>query len=107
MPAERGESPFFITSNFMNEPISPLLISLLLQQGAELGATIALVKTGKLKPYLKRSEAFQLYGRKNIECWMNQGLITLRKDGNDSSALRISRIELEIIVKARFMLQRL
>jgi hypothetical protein len=91
----------------MNEPISPLLIHLLLQQGAELGVTLALIRAGKLKPYLKRSDAFRLYGRKNIERWMDVGLITLRKDGNHSSAWRISRLELELIVKARFIIQHL
>jgi hypothetical protein len=91
----------------MNEPISPHLIRTLLQQGAELGATCALVKAGKLKPYLKRNEAFRLYGRKNIERWMDEGLITLRKDGSHSSTWRINRLELELIVKARFILQHL
>jgi hypothetical protein len=91
----------------MNEQISPILIRLLLQQGAELGATHALIKTDLLKPYLKQKEAFRLYGRKNIERWMDEGLVTLRKDGTDSAAWRIDRLELEIIVKAKFILQHL
>jgi hypothetical protein len=80
---------------------------LLLQTGAELGAMIALIKTGKIKPYITKAQAFRLHGRKNIECWLNEGLLTTRKDGDHSAAWRIDRLELELIVKARFLLQHL
>jgi hypothetical protein len=91
----------------MNEPNSPLLIRLLLQQGAELGAITALIKTAKLKPYLKKKEAYRLYGRKNIEHWLDEGILTIRKDGDHSAGWRIDRLELELIVKAHFLLQHL
>jgi hypothetical protein len=91
----------------MNEPISPILIRLLLQQGAELGAITALIKTGKLKPYLKKKEAYRLYGRKKIERWIDDGLITIRKDGDHSAGWRIDRLELALIAKAQFLLQHL
>ena len=80
---------------------------LLLQAGAELGAIIALIKAGKIKPYVTKAEAFRLYGRKNIERWLDEGLLTPRKDGNLSAGWRIDRLEVEIIVKARFLLQHL
>ena len=80
---------------------------LLLQAGAELGAIIALIKVGKLKPYITKAEAYRLYGRKNIERWLDEGLLTPRKDGNLSAGWRIDRLEVEIIVKARFLLQHL
>jgi len=80
---------------------------LLLQVGAELGAMQALISTGKLKPYITKAQAFRLYGRKNIERWLNEGLLTPRKDGDHSAGWRIDRLELELIVKARFLLQHL
>ena len=80
---------------------------LLLQTGAELGALIALISTGQIKPYITKAQAFRLYGRKNIERWLNEGLLTPRKDGDHSAGWRIDRLELELIVKARFLLQHL
>jgi len=68
--------------------------------GAELGALQALITTGMLKPYLKKSEAFRQYGRKNVERWIAQGDITPRKDGNHSAAWRIDRLEIAILAKA-------
>jgi hypothetical protein len=73
--------------------------------GAELGATAALVKTGHLRPYLKKSEAFRLYGRKHVEHWIDTGLVTPRKDGDHSAAWRIDRIEIESVNKALGLLR--
>lgn len=75
-------------------------INALLRAASELGAIIALVNSGQLKPYLKKAEAYRLYGRKNIEKWIDDGLITPRKDGNHSASWRIDRVEVELIVKA-------
>lgn len=79
----------------------------MLQAGAELGAMIALIKTGQIKPYITKAEAGRLCGRKNIERWLDEGLLTPRKDGSHSAGWRIDRFELELIVKARFLLQHL
>jgi hypothetical protein len=80
---------------------------LLLQAGAELGAIQVLIKTGKLKAYITKAEAYRLYGRKHIDRWLSEGLLTPRKDGTHSASFRIDRFELELIVKARFLLQHL
>jgi len=80
--------------------ISPLLLELLLKDAAELGAISTLVKIGRLKPYLNKSEAFKLYGRNNVEHWLERGLVAKRKDGDHSAAWRLDRIELEIISKS-------
>lgn len=72
-------------------------LNLLLQKAAELGAKQTLCRTGKLKPYLSKSQAFREYGRANIEFWIEQGLITPRKDGDHSATWRIERIEAESI----------
>lgn len=68
--------------------------------GAELGAIGVLIKTGHLRPYLKKSEAFRLFGRKHVEHWIADGLITLRKDGDQSASWRIDRLEIEAVAKA-------
>jgi hypothetical protein len=67
----------------------------LLTDAVELGAKKALQEAGILKPYLKKSEAYRLYGRGIVE-----GLIKIRKDGNQSAAWRLDRIELEIVAKS-------
>ena len=77
----------------------------LLQIAAELGAIEALIRVGKLKPFLKKAEAFRLFGRKNIERWIEEGLITPRKDGEHSAAWRIDRLEAEAISKAKIILR--
>jgi hypothetical protein len=70
------------------------------QLAAELGAIAALIKTGKLKPYLSKAEAFRAYGRANVERWINEGHIVARKDGNHSANWRVDRLEVEAIVKS-------
>ncbi|SEO09783.1 hypothetical protein SAMN05192574_105292 [Mucilaginibacter gossypiicola] len=80
--------------------ISRIQLEKFMQQVAELAAITTLVKAGLLRPYLKKSEAFNIYGRKNIERWLEQGLITPRKDGDHSAAWRLDRVELETIARA-------
>lgn len=84
----------------MNILLTRHQLGLLLKDAAEMGAKLALIKTGKIKPYLNKSEAFRLYGRKNVEHWIALGLITSRKDGNYSATWRIDRIEAEAIRKS-------
>ena len=80
--------------------ISPHQLKMIIREAAEMGAIQALTKAGKLKPYLKKSEAYRKYGRANIENWAEKGLITFRKDGDHSAGWRIDRMEVEAIVKS-------
>lgn len=84
----------------MNILLTTHQLGLLLRDAAEMGAKLAIAKTGGLRPYLNKSEAFRLYGRKNIEHWIAQGLITSRKDGDHSATWRIDRMEAEAIRKS-------
>jgi hypothetical protein len=84
----------------MDIQISTYHLSLLLEQAAEMGAQMALTHMGKLKPYLKKSEAFRLYGRKNVEQWIGEGLVKPRKDGDCSATWRLERMELAAIAKS-------
>lgn len=105
----RGTSPFFILSipELMNSEIPPHLLALIVRCAAEMGAKLALSKTGKIKPYLSKNEAFRLFGRKNVERWINDGLVTPRKDGGYSANWRIDRFELEAIAVSRDLFQQL
>jgi hypothetical protein len=69
----------------------------LLTDAVELGAKKALQEAGILKPYLKK---YRLYGRGIVDRWIEEGLIKIRKDGNQSAAWRLDRIELEIVAKS-------
>lgn len=84
----------------MNINLTDQHLQLLLQEAAEMGAKMALIKTGKMKRYLKKAEAFRLYGRKNVEQWIGERVITPRKDGDHSASWRIDRIEVEIYIKS-------
>lgn len=89
----------------MDITLSPQHLSDLLEQAAEMGAKLALSRFGYLKPYLKKSEAFRLYGRANVEHWIESGLVNPRKDGDHSATWRLERLELETISKADELLR--
>ncbi|WP_184547293.1 hypothetical protein [Mucilaginibacter sp. FT3.2] len=84
----------------MDLTLSTQQLKLIVREAAEMGALQALTKVGKLKPYLKKSEAFRKYGRANIENWAAKGLITIRKDGDHSAVWRIDRLEVAAIAKS-------
>lgn len=71
----------------------------LLQDATELGATKALTATGALKPYMSKSEAYKMYGRRQVDRWLREGLIKKIKDGTDTSNIRLDRVELETCAK--------
>jgi len=89
----------------MDLQISTHQLKLIIAEAAEMGAVMALIKTGKVRPYMKKSEAFRKYGRANIEKWIEAGLITVRKDGNHSATWRIDRIEVEAITRSFTLLK--
>jgi hypothetical protein len=89
----------------MDLQISTHQLKLIIAEAAEMGAIMAMMKTGKVKPYMKKSEAFRKYGRANIEKWIEAGLITVRKDGNHSATWRIDRIEVEAINRSFILLK--
>jgi len=69
----------------------------LLSKAFEIGYTKAVVDYGDLKPQMSKNEAYQRYGRKTVDRWINEGLIKLVQDGKNSSRMRLDRIQLEII----------
>lgn len=83
----------------MEFEISPFQLKNIIREAAELGALIALTRTGKLKPYLKKREAYAHFGESQVNRWIAEGKITVRKDGTQTAAWRIDRIEIEAIIK--------
>jgi len=67
---------------------------------AELGAIRALEMAGLSKPYLKLREAKRLYGPGTVDRWIAEGLIHPIKDGENTSSVRIRRIEIEAVAKS-------
>lgn len=79
--------------------ISQSQLSNLLFQAAELGAKKALSEAGVIKPYMKKSEAYRMFGRASIERWIQEGLLTPIKDGDSSSTVRLDRVQVESIAR--------
>ena len=97
-------APFFVAF-IMEIQINIYTLEKLLAEAAEMGARVALSRVGKLRPYLKKSEAFRLYGRRNVEHWIAQGLVTARKDGDHSASWRIEWLEIEAVCKAKNLIR--
>ncbi|TDS05980.1 hypothetical protein [Sphingobacterium paludis] len=76
-------------------------LKILIGIAAKMGATMAFTESGHVRRYLKRSEAFKMYGRKNVEEMIRAGLIFPRKDGNFSAAWRIDRLEIGSVQSAK------
>ncbi|UKT65103.1 hypothetical protein [Pedobacter mucosus] len=89
----------------MNNNLSHFELARIVELAAELGAISALIETGRIKPYLNKSEAFREYGRSNIIKWIEKGMIVPLKDGNHSAAYRIDRLEIETIKKCYQLLK--
>lgn len=80
--------------------ISKYQLQSLLQDVAELGALQALSAMGIIKSYISKSEAVKMVGKADLDHWVRKGLITLIKDGPTSSVVRISRLEIESVIKS-------
>lgn len=64
---------------------------------AELGAQKALEMAGCISPMMKVTEAYRQYGRRQVERWIKERLINPKKDGENTSAVRISRVEISSV----------
>lgn len=81
----------------MSYNLTDFSLVFILRTAAELGAKKALCATGLIRPYLSKAEASRLFGRANIEHWLDTGLLTPCKDGDHSCCWRIDRLEAESI----------
>lgn len=65
-----------------------------------IGAQKVLIETMQLKPYVSKSEAYKLYGRRLVDRWLKEGLIKQIKDGDSNHSIRIDRLQLESVASA-------
>ena len=72
----------------------------LLTDAAELGGTRALIGIGKLSPTISKAEAYRLYGRSQVNRWIDEHLIIPQKDGENTCRVRLDRMRLETIAKS-------
>jgi hypothetical protein len=68
--------------------------------GVELGSTKTLLELGKIKPFYSQAQAHKLYGRRVVDRWIKEGLITPEKDGDKNTAYRLDRLQLDTLAKA-------
>jgi hypothetical protein len=85
--------------------ISVFQLELIITETNQLAMIAIMTRTRRLRPYLKKSEAFKVYGRAKVENWLSAGLLTPRKDGDHSAAWRLDRIELETVSRALKIIQ--
>lgn len=52
---------------------------------------------GLLKPYISLNQAYKTYGRKTVDRWADEKLISIIKDGTGTSKCRIKREEIELV----------
>lgn len=72
----------------------------LLKDAAELGSLKTLIAVGNIPEMISQREAYKLYGEGTVKRWVKEGLIKRHKDGDATSKVRYSRIELDTINRA-------
>ena len=75
-------------------------LQMLLNDAAEVGAQRAIEKLGLAKPTITRNQAEKLHGKSTITRWISEGLITLKRDGSNTSPFRIDISQLDTVVKS-------
>jgi hypothetical protein len=83
----------------MEITLQPFELRTLLADAAELGASRALSQTGAQKPYLSMAEACRQYGRRIVNRWIKEGLISKGTKDGVSTKIRIDRLQLESAAK--------
>ncbi len=72
---------------------------------ARMGAEIALSRLGLIKDEISQREAFRQFGETQVRTWVNRGLATRVKPGDNNSKSTYSRIELETLKHLEFNLK--
>jgi hypothetical protein len=84
----------------MEITMSENVLRAMLQDAAELGSMAVLVRHGLVKSYISKQDAYNMYGRRIVDRWILEKLITPLKDGQTSSKWRINSLQIESIAKA-------
>jgi len=69
----------------------------LLKNAAEKGALNALAEGQQLKCQITKAEAYRLYGRGNVDRWVNEGLINPTRCKDNLLKKCLDRIKLEAV----------
>lgn len=72
----------------------------LLKDAAELGATKALISVGQIPEMISQTDAYKLYGESVVKRWVREGLVKRHKDGDATSKVRYSRIDLDLLARS-------
>lgn len=67
----------------------------IIKDSRRLGRIETLVDLGKTPEFISQNEAYRLFGEGVVKRWIQEGLIKRKKDGNNTSKIRLSRIELQ------------
>lgn len=65
-----------------------------LVDAAEVGAQKALINVGVLSATIKLADAYRLYGRRQVDAWIEARLIDPIKDGSRNCSVRIDRVQI-------------
>ena len=75
-------------------------LQMLLRDAAELGASKAIGMLGLAKTTIMRNQAEKLHGKSTVTRWINEGLITIKRDGSNTSPFRIDINQLDTVAKS-------
>lgn len=75
-------------------------LHIILSEAVELGVIKALTETGQLKPFLNKKQAYDKYGRTNVDRWIAEGLVKRYRDGGSSASFRYDRVQLETVARS-------
>lgn len=75
--------------------IEPFEMRQFLKELSDYIVTSYRVAEGKEKPFLSLRGSYKLYGKSNVDSWINKGIVQKRKDGQKNSTVRLDRLELE------------
>lgn len=66
----------------------------LLQSAVTIAVTEVLGRTGAIKPTLDKNEAYRIYGRSNVDRWIEKKMVSKRQAGRNMK-WQLDRAELE------------
>lgn len=69
----------------------------LLSDAIAIGAKKAMIDTMAIKPYITKSEAYKMYGRRKVDRWLKEGLVKPIKDGDSNYSIRIDRLKIDAV----------
>lgn len=55
------------------------------------------IEMGIIKPVLSKTEAYEKFGKANVDRWIKEGLLKPHRDGNHTAKFRINRYDLELL----------